>query len=79
MSGRHLYDVGVRFTVDETVPPHRHALHTALEKVRAVTVQAASVEEAEAQVDQIRSALEYLGSCLALPDDPNRGEVARRG
>lgn len=54
-----LYEVGLRFTVDDRLSPRRKALHGALEKVRAVVVEASSVEEAEAQVDQIRVALEH--------------------
>lgn len=64
MSEKRLYDVGLRFTVDDAVPPRRHALHAALEKVRSVTVAASSLEEAEAQVDQIRVALEYTADRL---------------
>lgn len=59
MSETALYEVGLRFTVDGRLGPPRKALHGALEAVRAVVVQASSVEEAEAQVDQIRVALEH--------------------
>lgn len=54
-----LYEVGLRFRVDDSLPPRRRAIHRALETVRAVTVEASSLEEAEAQVDQVRLALEY--------------------
>jgi hypothetical protein len=70
MSETRLYDVGLRFTVDDSLPPRRRALHVALEKVRAVTVEASSLEEAEAQVDQVRAALEYAA------DRVLRGESA---
>lgn len=53
-----LYEVPLTFTVDATLPPVRNVLHAALERVRAITVQAATVEEAELWVDQIRLALE---------------------
>jgi hypothetical protein len=59
MSGTGTYKVGLRFTVDDRLVPPRKALHGALETVRAVTVEASSVESAEAQVDQIRVALEH--------------------
>jgi hypothetical protein len=54
-----LYEIGLRFTVDNRLGPPRKALHGALETVRGVVVQASSLEEAEAQVDQIRLALEH--------------------
>ena len=59
MSETTLYEVGLRFTVDNRLWPPRTALHGALETVRAVVVEASSLEEAEAQVDQIRVALEH--------------------
>ena len=59
MSETALYEIGLRFTVDNGLPPPRKALHGALETVRAVVVQASSVEDAEAQVDQIRVALQH--------------------
>lgn len=68
MSETRLYEVGLRFTVDDSIPPRRHALHGALEKVRAVTVEASSLEEAEAQVDQVRVALEYAADRAAGAD-----------
>lgn len=52
------YEVSLTFTVDATLPPERNVLHATLEHVRAVIVQAESVEEAELWVDQIRIALE---------------------
>jgi hypothetical protein len=58
MSEVALYEVGLRFSVDNNLPPPRSALHGALETVRAVIVEASDAEEAEAQVDQIRLALE---------------------
>ncbi|HTT29877.1 MAG TPA: hypothetical protein VMG37_15790 [Solirubrobacteraceae bacterium] len=58
MSQKLTFDVGLRFTVDDALPPARNALHAALQSVHAVTVVASSAEEAEAQVDQIRVALE---------------------
>ncbi len=59
MSENGRYEVGLRFVVDNSLGPPRKALHGALETVRAVVVEASSVEEAEAQVDQIRAALEH--------------------
>lgn len=59
MSETARYEIGLRFTVDNCLRPPRKALHGALETVRAVVVEASSVEEAEAQVDQIRVALEH--------------------
>lgn len=53
-----LYKLGLRFTVRDALPSRRRAVHTALQTVRAVTVEASSREEAEAQVDQVRVALE---------------------
>ena len=52
------YEVRLRFTVDNALPPARNALHGAIEAVRRVTVMASSLEQAEAQADQIRLALE---------------------
>lgn len=72
MSEKRIYDVGLRFTVDNARPPQRTALHSALEAVRGVTVEASSVEEAEAQVDQIRVALERAA------DQRGHPRVARR-
>ena len=63
MSETGRYEVGLRFTVDDRLRPPRKALHGALETVRAVVVEASSVEEAEAQVDQIRVALEHEADC----------------
>lgn len=73
------YDVGLRFTVDNAVPPPRNAVHGALEAVRTVTVMASSIEQAEAHVDQIRLALEQNaegGESLRLG---RRTEVSPRG
>jgi hypothetical protein len=75
MSEAALYEIGLRFSVDNTVPPPRRALHGALETVRAVIVEASNGEEAEAQVDQIRLALENYadrGNSLFIgkPRDP---------
>ena len=67
VSEKRTYDVGLRFTVDGTCPPQRSALHTALETVRGVSVEASSVEEAEAQVDQIRVALERTADQRGFP------------
>lgn len=52
------FDVGLTFTVDATLPPARTALHAALERVRAVTIEATTGEEAELWADQVRLALE---------------------
>lgn len=51
------YEIRLRFTVDNAVPPARNALHGAVEAVREVTVMASSLEQAEAHADQIRLAL----------------------
>jgi hypothetical protein len=67
MSEKRTYEVGLRFTVDDGLPPRRSALHVALEKVRAVIVEVSSIEEAEAQVDQIRVALEYAADQSGIP------------
>ena len=71
MSETRLYEVGLRFTVDDRLRPPRKALHGALETVRIVVVEASSVEEAEAeaQVDQIRMALEHEADCPVLQID----------
>ncbi len=66
MSETALYEVGLRFTVDDRLGPPRKAMHGALETVRAVIVEASSVEAAEAQVDQIRTALEHEADRPAL-------------
>ena len=52
------YEIRLRFTVDNALPPSRNALHGAVESVRGVTVMASSLEQAEAHADQIRLALE---------------------
>jgi hypothetical protein len=69
MGEKRTYDVGLRFTVEDAVPPGRNALHAALLTVRAVTVVASSVEEAEAQVDQIRVALECTADQTEAPHE----------
>jgi hypothetical protein len=53
-----LYTVYLSFTIDNALPPPRRALHTALERIRAISVEAASLEEAEAQVDILRLVLQ---------------------
>ena len=68
MSEKALYDVQLRFSVDATHAPPRKALHGALETLRAVVVEASSIEEAEAQVDQIRVALEAQADDRAVVD-----------
>ncbi len=80
MSETRLYEVGLHFTVDDGLGPPRKALHGALESVRAVLVEASSIEEAEAQVDQIRAALEreadgldYTGRLMFLIADRSGG------
>lgn len=80
MSEKRTYAVGLRFTVNDGVPPRRTALHTALQTVRAVTVEASTVEEAEAQVDQIRIALEGTADQRRVrrrARDPSGGPVSR--
>jgi len=52
------YEIRLRFTVDNALPPSRNALHGAIEAIRAVTVMASSLEQAEAHADQVRLALE---------------------
>lgn len=52
-----LYEIGLEFTVDDELPPSRNALHGTIEHIRAITVQARSVEEAESYADQVRVAL----------------------
>jgi hypothetical protein len=78
MSEKATYDVGLRFTVDDALPPGRNVLHTALEAVRGVIVEASSAEEAEAHVDQIRVALECAADQRRFPrdvDDLGDGEA----
>ena len=53
-----LYEVALRFSVDNALPPSRNAVHGALEAMTAVTVMASSIEQAEAHTDQIRLALQ---------------------
>ena len=67
-----LYEIGLRFSVDNNLPPPRRALHGALETVRAVIVEASNGEEAEAQVDQIRLAFENYADreFIGKPHDP---------
>lgn len=79
MSETRLFDIGLRFTVDDALPPRRRALHTALEKVRSVSVAASSLEDAEAQVDQLRVALEYSADRLLREGRTKRDACSASG
>lgn len=52
-----LYEVGLKFEIDDSIPPPRNSLHSTLERVRAIVVVARTIEEAESYADQIRIAL----------------------
>jgi len=54
--------VTLHFTVDRSVPPPSETLHDALEALRALEIEASSVEQAELYADLIRVALERAGS-----------------
>jgi hypothetical protein len=57
----HEYVVGLSFTTEG----RKYAIHIALRSIDSIVVKAGSVEEAEAQADQIRSALEEYANSAA--------------
>jgi hypothetical protein len=52
------YEIRLRFSVDNALPPSRNALHGAVDAVRGLIVMGSSLEQAEAHADRIRLALE---------------------
>lgn len=54
--------VGMRFGVDENVPPPHDLIHDALVALRAVELETSSLELAELYADALRRALEDAGN-----------------
>lgn len=65
------YEVGISFATKGVKRP----IHAALGSMAGVVIRAASIEEAEAQADQIRSALEDYANGIARMPSPSLPET----